>query len=107
MKFRDERDWARYHHALDLAVAMNIECAEVLEHLRFKSREEAKEYLSNPENKKEFSHEIADIFIFMLALCNSEGIDLEKAFTEKLEINRKKYPIEKAYGIKDKYDKLR
>jgi dCTP diphosphatase len=82
MNFRDERNWAKFHHALDLSVAMSIECSEVLEHLRFKSREEVKFYLSDPKNKKEFSHEIADIFIFMLALCNSEGIDLEKACQE-------------------------
>ena len=104
--FRDERNWNQFHNVLDLAIAMNIECSEVLEHLRFKSREEAMEYLKDEEKMKQFSHELADVFIFMLAICNSAGIDLEKAYDEKLKIIRERYPVEKAYGKKDKYTEL-
>ena len=105
-KFRDERYWNKFHHTLDLAVAMNIESAEVLEHLRFKSREEVEEYLKDKNNKKEFSYELADVIIFMLAICEKENINLEEAIKEKLEINKKKYPVEKFKGRKDKYNKL-
>lgn len=105
-KFRDERDWKKFHNPLDLSVAMSIECSEILELIRFKSRDEVKTWLENPENKKEFSYEMADVFIFLLALANSTGVDLEKAFKEKLELNKKKYPIEKCFGKKDKYNQF-
>ncbi len=104
--FRDERNWNQFHNPLDLSVAMSIECAEILELIRFKSREEVQTWISNPENKKEFSYEMADVFIFLLALANSTGIDLEQAFKEKLIINKEKYPIDKCHSKKDKYDKF-
>ena len=36
------------------------------------------------------SHECADVFIYLLEICNYCGIDLEKAFREKEEINSKR-----------------
>jgi NTP pyrophosphatase (non-canonical NTP hydrolase) len=105
-KFRDERNWDQYHNVLDLSVAMSIECSEVLELIRFKSREEVNEFLKNVKNKKEFSYELADVFIFLLAICNKTNINIEKAVNEKLKINEERYPIEKAKNNKEKYNKL-
>ena len=105
-QFRDERNWDQYHNALDLAVAMSIECSEILELIRFKSRDEVKEWLNNKENKEKFSDEIADVFIFLIALCNSSNIDLEEAYKNKLNKNKEKYPVEKFYGKKDKYNEI-
>ncbi|MGM5484384.1 MAG: nucleotide pyrophosphohydrolase [Nanobdellota archaeon] len=105
-EFRDARDWQQFHTATNLAIGVSTEAAELLEHLRFKSSEQVKEYLSDKYNKEKFSHEAADVFIFLLALCEAEGIDLEKAFHEKLDINKKKYPVSKAKGRHDKYDEL-
>jgi NTP pyrophosphatase (non-canonical NTP hydrolase) len=105
-KFRDERDWDKLHYALDLAVGMSIECSEVLELTRFMSREEVIEKLKEPEFKKKFSHELADVLIFMLAICNKSDIDIEKAFLEKMEINKANYPVEKSKGRKEKYNQL-
>lgn len=105
-KFRDDRDWDQYHNELDLSVAMSIECSEVLELIRFKSREEVSEFLKIPENKKEFSYELADVLIFLLALCNKTDIDIDKAIKEKMEINKKRYPVEKSKGNKNKYNQI-
>jgi NTP pyrophosphatase (non-canonical NTP hydrolase) len=105
-QFRDERNWDQYHNVLDLSVAMSIECSEVLELLRFKSRDEVNEFLKNNDHKKEFSYELADVFIFLLAICNKTNINIENAVKEKLEINKKRYPIEKAKNNKEKYNKL-
>ena len=35
-------------------------------------------------------HEAADVFIYLLDICNHFGIDLEKAFRDKEEINKKR-----------------
>lgn len=34
--------------------------------------------------------EIADVFIYLLRICNDSGVDLEKAFRDKEEINKKR-----------------
>lgn len=38
-----------------------------------------------------FDHEVADVFIYLLDICNHFGVDLEKSFREKEEINKKRF----------------
>lgn len=38
----------------------------------------------------QLNHEIADVFIYLLSICNYYNIDLEKSFREKEEINKKR-----------------
>lgn len=38
----------------------------------------------------ELDHEAADVFIYLLDICNKFGIDLEQAFRDKEEINKKR-----------------
>lgn len=104
-QFRDERNWDQYHNVLDLSVAMSIECSEVLELLRFKSRDEVNEFLKNNDHKRIFIW-TCRCFYFLLAICNKTNINIENAVKEKLEINKKRYPIEKAKNNKEKYNKL-
>jgi NTP pyrophosphatase (non-canonical NTP hydrolase) len=101
--FRDARDWKQFHKPKDLAIAVSIETAEILEHFRFKTDKEIEEYLQNAENKKELSHEMADVMYFLLLVAYDQNINLVKAFSEKLELLEKKYPIEKCKGKPHKY----
>ncbi len=101
--FRDARDWKQFHKPKDLAIALSIETAEILEHFRFKTNEEILEYLKNAEKKRELSHEIVDALYFMMILSNECEIDLVKAFNEKQEILEKKYPVDKCKGKPHKY----
>ena len=41
VKFRDERDWAQFHNAKDLSLALSIEAAELNQLFLWKSPEEA------------------------------------------------------------------
>lgn len=41
-------------------------------------------------NEHHLDLEIADVFIFLLRICNDSGIDLEKAFRDKEEINKQR-----------------
>jgi len=40
--------------------------------------------------KPELAQEVADVFIYILAICNYFDVDLEKAFRDKEEINKKR-----------------
>ncbi|MGM9992664.1 MAG: nucleotide pyrophosphohydrolase [Candidatus Bruticola sp.] len=103
--FRDARDWKQFHNPKDLAIAMSIEAAEVLELCRFKSSEEIIESVKSGKNK-EFAYEMADVFSYLLTLSDCLGIDLAQAMREKAEINAIHYPVNLAKGKKAKYTEL-
>lgn len=103
-KFRDERDWMKFHDPKNLAVSITIEAAELLEHFQWKDKEEVENYVK--KNKEEISDEIADVAIYLAELADNLGIDLVEAMDNKLEKNAKKYPVEKAKGVATKYTKL-
>lgn len=98
VKFRDERDWKKFHNPKDLAVSISLEASELLELFQWKSK---KEVSSVPKEKIE--EELADIFLYCLSMSDILGIDLKKATLEKIEKNRKKYPTEKVRGKAHKY----
>ena len=49
--------------------------------------------MKTDKNSKEYhlDHEIADVFIYLLDICNHYNVDLEKAFREKEEINKRRF----------------
>ena len=98
LKFRDERDWAQFHNAKDLALALNIEAAELLEVFLWKAPEQA-----NIESIKE---ELADVLTFALLLSEKYGLDVKQIVLEKLEKNALKYPVDKSKGSAKKYTEL-
>lgn len=96
--FRDERDWAQFHNAKDLAVALNIEAGELLEAFLWKNAEDA-----DVEKVKE---ELADVFAYAFLLANKYELDVLEIVTSKIKTNAKKYPVEKSKGTAKKYDEL-
>ena len=104
-KFRDDRDWKRFHDPKNLAVSISIEAAELLELFQWKNAEQASRFAT--ENKDRVSEEIADVAIYLVELADITGIDLAKAIEAKLEDNAKKYPVDKARGVSTKYTELK
>lgn len=101
LQFRDDRDWKQYHTIKDLLIGMNIEVGELQELFLWKSDDDIKQIpKSNIEN------EIADIFIFLIYICDEFDIDLDRAIRKKLKLNNEKYPVEKSKGSNKKYNEL-
>lgn len=98
IKFRNERDWEQFHNPKDLALAISIESAELLELFLWKKAEEA-----NTEKVKE---ELADIFSFAFLLAEKYGFDVKDIVLDKIKKNGEKYPVDKAKGSAKKYDEL-
>ena len=98
IKFRNERDWDQFHNPKDLALAINIEAAELLELFLWKNAEDA-----NPEKVKE---ELADVFAFAFLLADKYGFDVKEIILDKIKKNGEKYPVEKAKGTAKKYNEL-
>ncbi len=105
-KYCEDRDWDQFHGAKDLAVALSIEASELLEHFRFKSKEEVEELFKNPKKRGEIEGEVVDILYFLFRLAQKYDIDISEAFDRKMEKSKKKYPIEKARGSNKKYDEF-
>lgn len=106
-KFCEDRDWNQFHGGKNLATALIIEAAELLEHFRWKSEKEANKLFENVKQKEEIEDEIADIFYFLLRLAQRYDIDLSEVLERKLKKNVKRYPVEKARGTNKKYTELR
>ncbi|MBL8501473.1 MAG: nucleotide pyrophosphohydrolase [Nitrosomonas sp.] len=97
-KFRDERDWAQFHNAKDLAMALNIEAAELLEVFLWKTPEQA--------DITSVKEELADVIAFALLLADKYELDVKQIVLDKIEKNALKYPVEKSKGSAKKYTEL-
>lgn len=96
-RFRDERDWKQFHTPENLSKSIVIEAAELLE---------LYQWSRNDEDVNRVEEEVADIMAYCLMLCDHYGFDVETIMNKKIDKNEEKYPIEKAFGKSDKYNKL-
>ena len=102
--FAAERDWERFHTPKNLAMALSGEAGEVIEHFQWLSGEES---AALPEPARaEVALELADVLLYLVRLADVLGIDLADAARTKLRINADRYPVDKARGRSDKYDRL-
>ncbi len=103
-KFRDERDWAKYHNHKDMALSLVLEAAELLEHFQWKSPDEIEEHVRT--DREEIADEIADTAMYLFELADNLGINLSGAIESKIRKNGEKYPVERSKGRHTKYDRL-
>jgi len=101
LDFARARDWEQFHAPKNLAMALIVEAAELVEHFQWLSEQQSENL---PADKlQEVAYELADIFIYTLRLSQRLGIDLPATVTEKIAINEEKYPVEKVQGSAKKY----
>ena len=105
-KFCEDRDWDQFHGAKELAVALIIETAELLEHFRWKTDNEVKEMFENKSKKENIEDEMADVLYFLVRIAQKYNIDLSEALSRKMSKNERKYPVEKSRGSNKKYTEL-
>jgi dCTP diphosphatase len=103
-KFADERDWGQFHSPKNLAIALTVEAAELLEEFQWLTEEQSRQPAQ--ERLKRIKDEIGDVMIYLLLLSHNLSIDPMAAAFEKIEKNREKYPAEKARGSAKKYTEL-
>ncbi|WP_299182142.1 nucleotide pyrophosphohydrolase [uncultured Chryseobacterium sp.] len=96
--FRNERDWEQFHNSKDLAIALNIETSELLELFLWKGNEDV--------DIGKLKEELADVFMYALLLVEKHHLNIEEIIEAKLELNNKKYPVDKAKGSAKKYNEL-
>ena len=102
--FARERDWEQFHAPKNLAAALSVEAAELLEHFQWLTEEQSRQL--SAEKKTEVAQELADVFLYLLQLSDKLDVDLSKAAWSKLNANAAKYPIDRAKGSSKKYTEI-
>jgi NTP pyrophosphatase (non-canonical NTP hydrolase) len=97
-QFVDERDWRQFHAPKNVAMALAVEAAELMEHFQWLDVEESRRLPENPEKLAAIGEELADVIGYSMALANELGIDVSEAIRNKMVKNRLKYPAEEFRG---------
>jgi NTP pyrophosphatase (non-canonical NTP hydrolase) len=100
-QFAAERDWDQFHSPKNLAMALSVEAAELLEH--FQWLPDAESSALAPGKCVKIGEELADVLLYLIRLADKLDIDLATAAADKLRINAEKYPVQKARGSSKKY----
>jgi dCTP diphosphatase len=100
-QFAAERDWDQFHSPKNLAAALSVEAAELLEPFQWLSEEQSRTL--PPESLEQVTHELADVFLYLIRLADRLEVDLVAAATRKIELNARKYPVDKSRGSAAKY----
>jgi dCTP diphosphatase len=103
-QFANDRDWKQFHSPKNLSSALAVEAAELLENFQWLTEEQSR---SLPTEKRDaVRKEIADVLLYLIQLSTALEIDPVEAAREKLILNERKYPADKARGTSKKYDEL-
>lgn len=95
-RFAAERNWERYHSPKNLAMALSVETAELMEHFQWLGEEES--FLPPGPARDAVRLELADVLIYLVRLADRLDIDLLAAATKKIDMNAEKYPAGERSG---------
>ena len=102
LKFRDDRDWKQFHNPKDLAISISLEAAELLEVFQWSGTD-----VVCADKKEKVAEELADVLVYCALMAEECGLDMDEIVQKKMEINNKKYPVDKAKGKSNKYSELK
>ena len=88
------RDWGQFHSPKNLACALSVEAAELLEHFQWMTEEQSR--APGDSQRAEIALEAADVLLYLIQLADQLGIDLLAAAGRKIALNAAKYPVETA-----------
>ena len=102
LSFRDDRNWKQFHNPKDLAISISLEAAELLEVFQWSADD-----VICADKMDKIREELADVVNYCVLMADACGLDLDEIIQEKIKRNNEKYPVEKAYGSKEKYTELK
>jgi dCTP diphosphatase len=96
LAFAQARDWLPFHSPKNLASALSVEAAELLEPFQWLTEEQSRHL--PPAVREAVVEEMADVFIYLLQMCNAMDVDLLAATRRKIDRNEQRYPVALARG---------
>lgn len=103
-RFAAEREWDQFHFPKNLAIALSVEAAELLEHFQWLADVDSGDL--PVATRAKVREELADVLLYLIRLADKLDIDLASAATDKIAVNAQKYPVHKARGSSKKYTEL-
>jgi dCTP diphosphatase len=103
-RFAAERDWDQFHSPKNLAMALSVESAELLERFQWMTEEASRN--PSPEEIASIREELADVLNYLVRIADKLDVDLVEAAQKKIRVNEQKYPVEKCRGSSKKYTEL-
>lgn len=97
-QFVSERDWHAFHTPKNLAMALAIEAAELMEHFQWLTPEESRAVAQDADKRAAAGEELADVICYALAMANALGLDVADALRGKMVKNVAKYPTQEFRG---------
>jgi NTP pyrophosphatase (non-canonical NTP hydrolase) len=89
-RFADDRDWQPYQTPKNLAMAMTVEAAELLEIFQWLTPEQS---LALSEDQRcHLGEELSDVLLYLVQIADHAGVDLDAAVERKLAMNAVKHP---------------
>ena len=99
--FAAARDWEQFHSPKNLAMALSVEAAELVEEFQWLTEAESKTL--DAERRERVRLELADVLIYLLRLADRLDVDLMRAADDKIALNERKYPADRVRGDARKY----
>ncbi len=103
-RFAAAREWEQFHTPKNLAMALAVEAAELLEHFQWLTADESRAL--DARRRRAVGEEIADVLLYLTRLADMLGIDALAAARRKMRTNSRKYPVARARGNARKYSEL-
>jgi len=103
-QFAADRDWDQFHSPKNLASALSVEAAELLERFQWLTEDQSRTL--PPEELQKVREEMADVLNYLVRLADKLDVNLLEAAREKMKLNEQKYPVDKARGSARKYSEL-
>lgn len=100
-EFAREREWEQFHSPKNLAAALSVEAAELLEHFQWMDEKDSRSL--SQEKRAAIAEEIADVFLYLVNISDKLDVDIIAAARDKLRKNAVKYPVHLALGSMKKY----
>ena len=101
LSFSEDRDWKQFHNPKDLAISISLEAAELLEVFQWSGADVAAD-----KKIDKIKEELADVLIYSFIMANDLDLSIDEIVRSKIEANKRKYPVTKAYGSAKKYTEL-
>jgi NTP pyrophosphatase (non-canonical NTP hydrolase) len=89
-QFAADRDWQPYQTPKNLAMAMTVEAAELLEIFQWLTPEQSTQLTD--AQRQHLGEELSDVLLYLLQIADHGGVDLEAAVERKLALNAVKHP---------------
>lgn len=100
-----ERHWAQVHTPKNLAMALMVEAAELMELFQWKTPEESFTPKYDQALQSRVGEETADVLLYLLQLVDHTGVDLEHAVHNKLLKNAEKFATQDAQTVGEQVQK--